>query len=310
LNSIARLAAGLLCCLPAACASIPPRTLPDSASLAAGPIDVPFYEQQKLECGPAALAMALGWSGVGVSPDALVDEVFTPERKGSLQADLVTAARRRDRVAFEIHGAGELHDELAAGNPVVVLQNLGLGWLPRMHYAVVVGREHDGAFVLHTGSHRARSVGPRTFLNTWNRAGAWGLVVLPPARIAAGADEARWLAAIVGLEQAKRYRAAAEAYRSALARWPDSLAAAIGLANAQYESADAAGAESTLRAAVARHPDAGDAWNNLAAVLLARGNRAEATQAACRALAGGGPHMPVYESTLREISPEAGCAMR
>jgi tetratricopeptide (TPR) repeat protein len=265
-------------------------------------ISVPFFAQREHECGPAALAMALAWSGTPAEPDALTGELLTPERKGTLQPDLIAAARRHDRVAYVIAGRAELDAELRAGNPVIVLQNLGLGWVPRWHYAVVIGYEDAaGDFVLHSGTHEARRVGERTFDNTWERAARWGLLVLPPDRLPATAAEQRWLQAAAGLEAAGRFLAAASAYRTALARWPQSLAAGIGLANAQYASADLTGAAETLRATVRLHPESADAWNNLAQVLADQGWSAQAKGAARRAIALGGANAAVYEQTLSEL---------
>lgn len=265
-------------------------------------ISVPFHAQEDHQCGPAALAMALGWSGVGITPTELAAEVYTEGRKGSLQPDLVAAARRHDRVAYVIEGRDELLAELAAGNPVVVLQNLGLSWLPRWHYAVVLGRDSvKGTFVLHSGREANRTVADATFFHTWERAGAWGLLTLAPQRIPATAEEQRWLDAVVGLEQAGRAEAAALAYRTAVERWPASLGARIGLANAHYAVGDLDAAEQTLRAAIVAHPSAAVAWNNLAHVLGERGRKTAALAAARRAVEIGGPDVAVYRETLGEI---------
>ena len=54
--------------------------------------DVPFFAQDELQCGPAALAMVLNWSGVTVQPSELSSEVYTPGLKGSLQNALIGSA--------------------------------------------------------------------------------------------------------------------------------------------------------------------------------------------------------------------------
>jgi hippurate hydrolase len=121
--------------------------------------DVPFFAQDELQCGPASLAMALSWSGLPTTPDELVAQVYTEQRRGSLQLSIVAAARRRGRLAVRIDGLRELAAELAAGNPVLVLQILGLGWYPVWHYAVAIGYDTGGGqVVLHTGRGPARSV--------------------------------------------------------------------------------------------------------------------------------------------------------
>src|SRR5262245_30139207 len=78
-------------------------------------LDVPFYEQKAYECGPAALAMALSYSGVSVLPDQLAPQAYTPGRKGTLQSDMVGAARRNGRIPFPVQGMPALLHELANG---------------------------------------------------------------------------------------------------------------------------------------------------------------------------------------------------
>ena len=46
--------------------------------------------------------MAISWSGLPAQPEDLVEEVYTPSRKGSLQVAIIAAARRHGRLAYEI----------------------------------------------------------------------------------------------------------------------------------------------------------------------------------------------------------------
>ncbi len=179
--------------------------------------DVPFFAQEDLQCGPASLAMVLAWSGLAIRPDDLVSQVYTEQRRGSLQLSIVASARRQGPLAVRIESVRELASELAAGNPVLVLQNLGLGWYPVWHYAVAIGYDtSSGEVVLHTGTRPARPVPMPVFERTWARSGYWGLVVTPPDRLPALADETRLRAAVVGLERSGK-RAEAEQANAALA---------------------------------------------------------------------------------------------
>lgn len=298
---MARALALLICCGLAACAT--PRPDPgDHLPLRAEVAEVPFHPQQDNYCGPAALAMALGWSGLEVAPAETAGLVFTPERGGAFQHDILAGARRYGRLALEIESVDDLLAEVAAGHPVVVLQNLGLGWYPVWHYAVVIGYDlPERRIVLHSGSERRRDVALSTFERTWARAGSWGLVVLPPGVLPAAGDEAALLRAAAGLERAGREAEAAAAYEVILGRWPISLGALIGLGNARYATGDMAGAESVLRRAAILHPEAAPAWNNLAHVLAVRGAKDSALTAARRAVALGGPHRATSQATLHEI---------
>jgi tetratricopeptide (TPR) repeat protein len=264
---------------------------------------VPFHPQTENHCGPAALAMVLGWSGAQARPEDVAGQVLTPGREGSLGHDLVAAARRADRLAVPVHGLEALLAELAAGHPVLVLQNLGLGWYPQWHYAVAIGYDLEaGTLTLHSGEEQGLVVPLTTFARTWQRAEQWALAVLPPDSLPATDDAMAVLQAAAGLEQAGRYEAAVAAYAAALGRWPDSLVALIGLGNARYAAGQLAAAEAAFRTAVSFHPKEAAAWNNLAHVLADKGELTEALAAAKRAVDLGGNDAAVYRSTLKEIS--------
>lgn len=105
-------------------------------------IDTPFYSQQQFQCGPAALMTVLTASGVATTLDAVARQVYVPARQGSLQSEILAASRAADRVPYLLEpGLFSITGELAAGRPVLVLQNLGVSWAPRWHYAVVVGAD-------------------------------------------------------------------------------------------------------------------------------------------------------------------------
>jgi len=263
---------------------------------------VPFYAQQDHYCGPAAMAMALQWSGESLSPLKLVPEMFTPSRQGSLQPGLIAAARRHNRLPYPLKGPEALLTELAAGHPVIVLQNLGLRWFPRWHYSVVVGYDvAKEVVILHSGKEAGRHMGWTLFMRTWKRANYWGLLVLPASQLPVSADEHSYLKAVWGLEQAGKWKVAATAYAGALEIWHSSLGALMGLGNCRYALRDRVGAEQAFRQAVKAHPESAAAFNNLAHVLAEQGRYIEALEMANRAAAIGGPGKSLYLQTLREI---------
>jgi tetratricopeptide (TPR) repeat protein len=272
--------------------------LPPRAEVA----EVPFFPQEESWCGPAALAMALSWSGLPVTQEEVAVQVYTPGREGTLRSDMLAAARRNGRLAVPVATLSDLAAELAAGHPVVVFQNLGLGWFPVWHYAVAVGYDLSARDLVLRSGLEARRVTPlRTFERTWARGGHWALVVLPPGKLPAAADETTVLRAATGLEQVGRVREAAIAYGAIIERWPDSLAAWIGLGNVAYAAGSLDAAEDAFRTATERHPDSAAAWNNLAHVLGQQGRRAQAVAAAERAVRLGGADAETYRATLREV---------
>src|ERR1700750_3150622 len=130
----ARLTAGFifLSALLSGCSFMAPQTYAIKESRPAGLparvelTQVPFYPQDDYYCGPSSLAMAVSAAGVPVTPEELVDQVYLPGRKGSLQVEMLAAARRRGLIAYELAPkVADLLAELAAGTPAIVLENFG-----------------------------------------------------------------------------------------------------------------------------------------------------------------------------------------
>lgn len=258
------------------CTLNPPRF--DSVEIAGLPpqtelTQVPFFPQERYQCGPAALATVLNSAGAAGSPDELVTEVYLPAGKGSLQVEMVAAARMRDRVAYPVsQDLPSLLRQLAAGTPVLVMQNLGVKLVPLWHYAVLVGYDLDaGTLVLRSGTTQRRIMGMRRFMSTWNRAQRWALVVLEPDRLPADAQLDRYVAAAAGLEAVGRLSAAEQAYVRAREQWPESVWPQLGLANLSYQRGDLQAAEGGYLAALALDPRNVVAHNNLAEILSGRG---------------------------------------
>lgn len=295
--------------IPAGCAFMGAGPTIPSSFLDASKVEiaaVPFFAQKKYHCGPAALAMALQWSGVETVPDQLVSAVYTPGRKGSFQSEMITAARRRGRLAYPIQGMECLLREVGAKRPVIVLQNLGIKWLPRWHYAVVVGYDlEQQQVVLHTGESASRRVGFRTFLHTWNRSENWGLLVLPVEDMPLCAKELPYLKAALGLQLAGHTQTALRAFEQAVKRWPQSAPAHIALGNAQYLTGRMLASIESFKLAVQIEPGNAGALNNLAHLLAETGDFETAEQMARRAVKVGGPHRKVYQQTLDEIRRRA-----
>ena len=280
-----------------------PQGIPAQAELG----DVPFYAQDAYQCGPAALAMAMNAAGLRVTPDELQDQVYLPARKGSLQVEMLATTRRHGLIAYEL--APSLNDvlqEIAAGTPVIVLENYGFRIYPVWHYAVAIGYDLDeGKIIRHSGTHQRQSMPIAVFEYLWKDEGYWAMVAVPPERVPATATEARYASAVIAMEKSGQIRTAQTAYRALLRRWPESLAGHMGLGNTAYALRDMDTAESAFSRATEIHPEAAAAFNNLATVLAERGKMAEAIAAAEHAVSLGGPLLGAAQATLQEIRQNA-----
>ncbi|MDE1989401.1 MAG: PA2778 family cysteine peptidase [Betaproteobacteria bacterium] len=299
--------AALLMLVLAGCTTLRPQAqeaaLPGSLPAVVRLAGVPFFPQQEYQCGPAALATTLSYSGVAVSPQDLAPQVYTPALKGSLQLDLIGSARRHDRIPYRIAPTqAALFEELAGGNPVLVLQEVGPLVSTEWHYAVVVGYDRTaGEVILQSGPERALRMTWPDFDRSWARGERWGLVTVPPDRLPASASQRDYLRQVAALEPVRPALAHA-AYRASLERWPDNLGALLGLGNLAYARHDPELAATYFQQAAHAHPDAGDAFNNLAQSELALGRKAQAQAAIHKALSLGGPHLNTYRKTQAEIN--------
>ncbi|MBI1396817.1 MAG: PA2778 family cysteine peptidase [Betaproteobacteria bacterium] len=304
-SPLARLCALLTVLLLAGCAGLPKM---DAQRLAALPsvrelTATPFFPQEAHHCGPAALATVLTAAGFDTTPDKLAPMVYLPARQGSLPLDMLGGARRTGAFAVRLEpGLEALFEQVAAGTPVVILQNLGLSWYPMWHYAVVVGFDLTADEVILRSGREARQLLPlATFSKTWDRSGRWAMVAVRPGEVPASATHDSYAEGAIALERLGRLDDAHRAYVAGLSRWPGDLTLAIGAGNTAYAKGDLAAAESAFRTAARANPESDAALNNLAHVLAERGDLAAALATAEAAVALDGPNRSVAEKTLAEI---------
>lgn len=319
-------------CLPAlslillgAC-SILPRAAPENPSQEL--VAVPFFPQTIHQCGPAALATVLNWSGASTTPEALAPQVYIPGRQGSLAVEMVAATRRAGRVPYPLPAdAQALFAEVRAGTPVLVLQDLGAAWIRRWHFAVVIGVDAErDVVILRSGKERRRIERTARFLYSWERGGRWAIVTLPPERLPATVPAATVVRTLDDSARALSNAAVASAYAAAATRWPADPTVLLAAANEAYAGARLVQAEQLYRQLLAVAPGDVPGRNNYANLLLDRGCPAAAAahaRVALTALATDSAFRTAVEETLgrataaqatasgappAEHSPSSGCA--
>lgn len=287
-----------------ACVAPQTRELRTMRPAGAKPVElsaVPFFPQEEHQCGPAALATMLAYSGKAVTPEQLAAQVYVPGRQGSFAVELVAAARQQGRVVYPL--APDLAAVLAAveqGYPVLVLQNNGLSWYPVWHFAVVVGADRAREKIrLRSGKTERLDITFSTFERTWARSGYWAVLVLDPVRIPDTLDAKVVIRELALMEKIGTVAEAQTGFARAVLNWPEQSSAWLGLAGSSAALGDMPRAESTLRELVRRQPMYGPGLNNLADLLLKDGRAQEALPFARRAVAV--LDIPATRSTLAAI---------
>lgn len=268
--------------------------------------DVPFIAQQEYQCGPAALAMVLRYRGIDVDSEQLKPQVYLPGRNGSLQIEILAATRRYHRIPYIINPRLEdLLREIAAGNPVLVLQNLGLQWAPRWHYAVVIGYDlKRQVIILHSGTEPARETALITFERTWQRSDMWGIVVTGPEQVPVSAEPEHFVDAVESLHDAADQPVRLQAYLSATRAWPEALLPRLALGNSYYQAGNLSAAENSFRIAAEQHPDSVMALNNLAQTLADLHRADEALPVIRHAASLGGSFAAIVRQTQQAIEKQ------
>jgi tetratricopeptide (TPR) repeat protein len=300
-----------LCLLLAlgACSSAPqsaqlarqqPASLPESTLLA----DLPFFPQDRYQCGPAALATLLSHRDIAVTPRQLVDRVYIPALQGSLQTEMKAAIRAEQLLPYQLKPELlAIVAEVQAGNPVLVLQNLGLKALPQWHYAVVKGFDlRQREFILNSGEIENYRLAFATFERTWQRAGHWAVLALSPGQLPASANSLDYFNTVAELENTGAdLEALQRAYQAGLRRWPENRELMMALANLALADGQFELARHHYQRLLQHHPGYGPAYNNLAMAFLHSGQLDQAARSIRRAMASDDAFTEAYRETHQQI---------
>lgn len=287
LNTCARLLSGVfILVLLSACASTPQTLLlekspPGNIKTRVELDQVPFFPQRDYQCGPAALATVLDYRGIEVTPSDLTDKVYIPQRKGSLQIEMIATARSYGLLSYQIDPRlSVMLQEINDGNPVLVFQNLSLKFWPQWHYAVAIGYDLNKAeLILRSGTHSRHSISFATFERTWHRASYWAYVFMQPGKIPSTANPVTYAQSCHDLQQAGLVDHALIAFRQGKNEWPDNSIALMALGNAEFSVGNFVHAIDAFQREIGIRPKNASAWNNLSYALAANNCKEQAFRA-------------------------------
>ncbi len=262
------------------CASKNP--LPVDHNYSSALINVPFISPRSELCGSTSIEMlSLYWQSRSsytprLSLRELNERTWIPDKGGTLQIELVAAARANALLAYPLEPSLDaLFRELDANHPVIVLVNRGFSWYPLWHYAPVTGYDAKTQTIwMHFFDTPNEAMPLGTFAALWQRSGNWGIVLLPPEQLPASAWAKKFLSCAYDFEKIGMTKEAITAYKTALIRWPEDIGILFALGNAYYNSRQIAHAEQIYRKILDIDSTYPFALNNLAD-LLYRTNRSE-----------------------------------
>ena len=229
---------------------------------------VPFFPQTDYQCGPAAVATIANYYHLNKTLEDIIAEIYLPERKGSLQAEVIAEFRSIGLLPYQL--SPELENILAeveAGSPVLVLQNLGTEKIPVWHYAVVEGFDIvNKILILNSGKQERLKVSFKRFHRTWLLAGKWAIVPVPVSQLPASANLETYISTVADMEALGYLESAYTAYSLASQKWPDAKLPLLGLANVSYQLKRYSQSRKYFLQALEQDPEDADIFNNLAYV--------------------------------------------
>ncbi len=294
----------VLSLLLAGCSSLPPpkysENLPTSAYIPA----LTLFPDESNQCGPAALASLLSFYGQSFEFEQLSKQLVIPAKGGSIRTDMRAQSRQHGLTPYIIPPKIEhLFDEIAAGNPVIVMQNLSLSGIPQWHYAVVRGYDlNSQTITLQSGGQANYTIPISLFRRTWARAKNWGIAPKPIGELSYSVSFFSAMNSGFEFEELKLYQSAYDTYQAVAKRWPNDGQAVVnmGLANIAYRLEQYEQAKDFLLKRLEQYPETADTWNNLSHVMSRLQCPQSAVQAAYCATEIA-PNQVILENTLKQM---------
>jgi ABC-type bacteriocin/lantibiotic exporter with double-glycine peptidase domain len=155
-------------------------SIPEGATVLKG---VPVYAQEAHQCGPAALAMVLGYwqgpDGPAITPEDVAPAVYSKNARGTLGLDLELYARRKGyRVGRPEGSLDALKRSLDEGVPPIIMVDYGT-WVYKVYHFMVVTGYHKDGLVVQAGKDRPEFIETGPLLRIWRKTGNWMLTIRP-----------------------------------------------------------------------------------------------------------------------------------
>ncbi|MBI4684018.1 MAG: peptidase C39 family protein [Nitrospirae bacterium] len=140
-------------------------------------VDVPFYAQEKYQCGPASLAGVMNYWGVNITPDIIAEEIYSKSAKGTPDFDVILYPEKKGLVSERYQGnMYDLRRNIDEGYPLIVLVDYGIWVLQENHFMVIIGYNEHGVIV-NSGKEKEKFIPKEDFVKAWERTKFWTLLL-------------------------------------------------------------------------------------------------------------------------------------
>lgn len=227
---------------------------------------------------------------------------------GSLQIEMLASTHRMGLLAYKINAdTYTLLYEISRNNPVLVLQNIGLSWIPVWHYAVVIGYDLErNIIVLHSGMRKNYEMKLSTFEKTWRRADNWGFLAVKPCEVTDTMVASDYFASAVAFERDNTESKINRIYESAVTKWPEDKLINLAFANYLYSNGLLDDAVKIYNSILDYQPYWPTVHNNLAQTYSDLGELNLAKLHAEIAIKHGGVFVYGYRKKLQDINHKLG----
>lgn len=252
-------------------------------NLANRPVNELPYSLNEGDCGAVAIATVLKWHGQPAPLGLIQHHIALPALKASFKTEIRIASQNFGLISHEESGPErrpeDLFPFLASGYPVIVLENLGLTWMPIWHYSTVIAIDTErGHILLHGSRYGWRKVALENFQKTWSRSLNWSLLPWPTSKDPPPLPLNHLMGAIYRMESSGKLKDALMAYRTVTRQRPDEAVAWLARGNAALESGFTDEAIASFYKVTTLKTWQPMGWNNLALALLKKGKRKSARQ--------------------------------
>lgn len=228
-----------------------------------------YYPADDYWCGPSVLASLLDYHQVTFDYQNLVNQLYTPGKKGTYLHDLKAAARSYKLLPFK--GPTDLNtllQMLAEGYPVIVLENSAFSWWPRWHYRLLIGYDstRKRLFSLEDNGSMA-SIKMVNFLNAWEKAHNESLLIVPAYQIPTLIEPMEIISEYLAQKELNHLNNADQILQHGMRQHPSHAIIQFTAANNAYDKGHHKQASDLYQIAINSNPDFPEAYINWAYTL-------------------------------------------